>query len=280
MKGKGDRAVIPNFAKRVSQFVDKFDRSDSNLPLVHISPISKVRLMAKGDSIAPAKCPRMKEEIIYMFYGRPAYRTKESASELLAWNNPIAFIVDKSKARRVRKIFPFDSGAFIDGHYGRVFPEESKVSYFELNPTMDSIGKFITAFYEGSSKNYMAGKSDANHVFSDFDFELQGVQHLATRPGSQFYHAYDESKKVRVDERASALELQIQNELHFPDDISYILVPETIITDDIFQTIMRKWSITDDKIIPYQVVFGAGLAAWTGSMYQKLIEIYKQDKII
>jgi hypothetical protein len=53
--------------------------------------------MLEGDTLEPYECDVFNERLIYMFYGRPAYRAKDGNNARLEFEWPIVFIFDPDK---------------------------------------------------------------------------------------------------------------------------------------------------------------------------------------
>src|SRR5205807_1545800 len=118
----------PDFAGRVRDFIAAFDSTGPRMPLTHVAPMFAFRGIVTGNHLVPEKCDHYGEDLTYLFYGRPAYRVKQETSHLLPWSVPVLFVLDSEKTYRIRRVIPFDSGAFMSGRYGSIFAQRSKVS--------------------------------------------------------------------------------------------------------------------------------------------------------
>ena len=58
-----------------SDFVDSSTPTTRALPLAHNCDSYHFREIAKSQQLRPSFCGHFKEDLIYLFYGRPAYRT-------------------------------------------------------------------------------------------------------------------------------------------------------------------------------------------------------------
>lgn len=259
---------VPDFSARVRDFISAFEPFSPRLPLTHICPMFAFREIVGGASLNPQKCDVYNEDLTYLFYGRPAYRAKQNAYHRLKWSIPILFLLNPEETYSVRRVLPFDSGAFNKGMYGLTFAERSQVKDFELDPEIDSAQKFVTALY-GNNKMYYAGESDKSLDLTDWDFELQGLDYLSKQPALQ-----DPNSQLSIDERSSAVEIQISDPIDIGRSTLALFVPETLLVDPYFQTAITRWRLQPDQIEAYAGVVGPRSEAWVGQLYEKVRQFY------
>jgi hypothetical protein len=264
-----DDYEIPDFSERVREFVDTFEATGPRMPLTHIAPMFAFRGIVKGDHLVPDECKNYREDLTYLFYGRPAYRAKQETSHLLPWSVPVLFVLDPEKTYRIRRVMPFDSGAFMSGFYGSVFSERSKASDFELQPSLESAQRLVTALY-GDNRRYYFGRSEQTLDISDFDFELQGLNHLAKQPGLQAT-----GSQKQLDERASAVEIQVTEPIDIRACTLALIVPETLLPNPLFQAAVKRWGLAPSQIDSYEGVYGPGSEAWVGMLYERVRRLYR-----
>lgn len=262
---------MENNSDRVKKFVDQFEPTLPILPLTHITTMYGFRSIMAGMTLEPSECKVFNENLLYLFYGRPSYRASQTAASVLNWNLPIGFILKPDAVKSVKRVFPFDSGAFAKKYYGSIFHEESDISSFELTPQLVSAAKYTSAFYSDNA-HYFRGKSNANLDLGNFDFELQGMRFLAEKPGRQIT-----SSEVKADERASAVEVQTAESLSIKDSLLGLIVPETLLGNTAFEDAMAQWNVDSRVIIPYVEVLGPGSEAWVGTFYEKVEELYRRE---
>ena len=262
---------MDNDTDRVKNFIDQFDPTYPILPLTHITTMYGFRSIMTGMTLDPTECEVFKENLLYLFYGRPSYRASQIAASELNWNLPVGFILKPTAIRSIKRVFPFDSGAFAKGRYGRIFHQDSKIRSFELKPQLVSAAKYTSAFYSGNA-HYYRGKSDAALELGNFDFELQGLSYLAEKSGRQI--ATDE---IGTDERASAVEIQTAEQLSIKEGLLGLIVPETLLANTAFADAVDRWELDSHKIITYIEVLGPGSEAWVGTFYEKVEELYRRE---
>lgn len=259
------------FSDNVREFVGKHPPDEPLLPLTHVTNMAGFRSVVTGYSLEPQECKVFGQNLLYFFYGRPSYRSTQSASTKLSWNVPVAFIVKPEAIRGIRSIFPFDSGAFSAGMYGQTFDARSQIGDFDLGTDLQVASRYVGAFH-GGNQEYFRGKTDVRNDFGNFEFELQGLQSLAMLPGIQ-----TPSAGPSPDERASAIEVISTESMTIGDNILGMIVPEHLLTDRIFLAATARWRLADNQIIPYVSVVGPGSEAWVGQFYQKVYELYQSN---
>lgn len=265
----GEDEKLPEFETMVRDFARSFTPCGPKLPLTHITPMFAFRAIINGTTLNPELYETYGRELTYFFYGRPAYRVKQNVSHKLSWSVPILFILDPEKAYTVERVLPFDSGAFHRGLYGNIFAERSKLEHFELDPSIESAQRLVTALYDNNS-SYYRGASEKACKVSDFDFELQGIAYLAKQPGQQLPNS-----NSTLDERASAIEIQVSGPVDISTHTLALVIPETLLTNAIFCKAVKNWGLKSDQIETYTGVIGPGSEAWVGQLYERVKDIYK-----
>src|SRR4051794_32489580 len=110
----------------LSEFLTKKNLpSDLSLPWVHSASAASLFKILEDEKLLAMECNVFGgEKLVYFFIGRPAYKMPavESPSE---WQMPVAFVIRFDKPPPIKRVFPFDSGAFQKGRmpaYISMFP--------------------------------------------------------------------------------------------------------------------------------------------------------------
>lgn len=113
--------------------------SPVSLPLTHVTDGYSFRDIMGNEALVPSPCRIFGSDLVYLFYGRPAYR---SAAELESngidayW--PVCFVMEPGAAAAMR-IYPFDSGAFHHGRFSRLTHLKMIKEDFELDPDLQPL---------------------------------------------------------------------------------------------------------------------------------------------
>lgn len=257
---------------RLRDFVDTHAAAGDPLPLVHITRAYAFDTIVQGDQIDPSFCPIFHENLIYLFYGRPAYRAKDGTNARLEFEWPIVFVFDSNKVTDIRRVFPFDTGAFHMGLYDEFFDKKSALKDFALSPHVDSAKKLVGAFYT-NNKEYYTGYSRKNVDIPLRQFEAQGIHELSRLPGVQ-----GENSGRRRDDRSSAIEFQVGASISFKTALLGLLLPEPYLDDAEIKRSLVRWGV--QEIMTYSTLHNHGSEAWVGQIYSLVKTLYEKLGIL
>lgn len=244
---------------RLRLFIDGNPPDPDLLPAIHITRAYSFDEMIEGDYLTPARCHVFKEDLVYFFYGRPAYRAKDGVNARLEFEWPIVFLVDPKKVEPIRRLFPFDTGAFAAGLYKGFFDSRSELDDFSLTPTLETAQRLVAAFYN-NSQEYLTGDSKKNVDIPRRHFEAQGIHELARQPGFA-----SSTTGIRRDERSSAIEIQISHELCLLDSLLGVIMPTPYMDDPDIRQALERWK--PRKLETYPTLHNQGSEAWAGQIY-------------
>jgi hypothetical protein len=248
---------------RFRDFIGGQDTAEGILPLTHITRAFSFDDMLDGDGLEPEPCDVFGEELIYLFYGRPAYRARDGSNARLEYSWPVVFIFDPKEVQSVKRVFPFDTGAFKNGRYNGFFDERNVRNDFELHPTIESARQIVGTFYQDHTE-YFTGLSRKNVDLPIRQFEAQGIHEMAKLPGDS------------RDERSSAIEVQISDFINFRDSLLAIVIPDVYLDDSETISALKNWQIDFDNIRTYQTLHNMGGEAWIGQIYAIVRNLYEK----
>lgn len=181
--------------------------------------------------LKPTLCKVFNENLLYLFYGKPSYpigEKKENRTDDLYC--PVCFLVDVNKIN-IKKVFPFDSGAYMGGMYDGFIHRHMKIDCFEIQNTCQAIGAYISVFF-GNNDNYISGlarqyQSDESHI--------NALLNMLNAVGS-----------LKIDERANTIEIITNSPIDITNSVQGIILPRSL---------MRKEKIVkwiEQYKIPYK----------------------------
>jgi hypothetical protein len=194
------------------------------LPLVHSTEAYFLKKFMKANAIKTSKCKVFKSEnLSYFFVGRPAFKRKLD-SEAEYWELPICFVV-QYKAVRIKRAFPFDSGAFKDGKYPH-FISMMDIGEFEVSGDGEAAEKIIGTFF-GDKRSYFHLKGRGRTEFeSKFDVEMLDEEIKAL-------HKLIEFKDSKLDDRRFSIEVQTAEDVLLnKENLIAAIIPESYLADD------------------------------------------------
>lgn len=160
-----------------------------SLPVTHLSIARWFDAIVAKGGLAPMACKVFKEDLVYLFYGGAFYRSAnhatENASEL-----PIAFVFSPRVLSKVRRYFPFDTGAVASGRVGLDWQKRLQPWPDGFNvpgPDHQAPAKIVYHLY-GSNERYLEGEADptcskkpdplpALHAFLSADLSKEDIDH-------------------------------------------------------------------------------------------------------
>ncbi|QIS94658.1 hypothetical protein FQ775_23960 [Nitratireductor mangrovi] len=170
---------------------------------------------------------------------------------------------------QIFRIFPFDTGAFFSGRYNNFFDRESKIDDFELPPSIDYVRKYIGALYQGNYE-YITGSSRKNVNISIDNFEAAGLYELAREPANP-----TSASRTPADERASAIEIQMNQPIKIKGCLTGIVVPERFFDVEKWVKSIERWN--PKYIEKYSIINTAQPEFFAGQVYMAVIKILKES---
>lgn len=161
------------------------------------------------------------EELLYLFYGRPAYKPAPAVHaadipELL----PVCFVVDPVVLNQATRIVPFDSGGF-DRYHLLLGPDLVRTD-FEMTGDATVPAHIIGGFYQ-SNRRYF----DQQPAISANDIPV-------SRPAARGYaRLIGDPALADDDDRRSSIEIQLDADLPLADVLRAIVAPPILLQDPI-----------------------------------------------
>lgn len=194
--------------------------ADVNLPWVHSTESSRILEIMQSGKILATTCNVFKgEKLCYLFVGRPAYKSPD-VDEPKYWQLPVVFVIRFHDKPPIKRIFPFDSGAFVGRRLPR-FLTTFRMDGYEISNDPANIGRVISFFFKTPSRylHRKAASLDELQEHYNLDARHQEIQALS--------ELYRESLKPDLDDRAAAIEVQISQDIQLAsDNLIGIVLPE------------------------------------------------------
>ena len=115
----------------------------------------------------------------------------------------------------IKRIFPFDSGAFQGDLYAAYLHKKMKLGDFGLEADEVTLGRVISLFF-GSNPQYLIGSPFPAPNLDPSEFEAQSYLALI--------HAKDSNV---VDSRSSGIEVQTEKIVPIVDAVAAVIIPST-----------------------------------------------------
>ncbi|WP_372872769.1 hypothetical protein [Shewanella sp.] len=243
---------------RYKEHIDKQPMTLELVPLMHTCDGIGFLGIIESQEISATLCPVFNESLVYYFYGRPAYRVKESSCSSMIELFPVCFIIKPESLDALKRVYPFDTGAFEADLYQQHMSSKMPMQRFELKPSYDFIKKFVEYIY-GSNSNYYKGRSilDASSL-SPLYTEIQSLLRLVNYTGAE-----------RIDDRCSTIEVQTEKALDITSGaIQAIIMPSEMLADESVSDLLMDHDI---EPITYEV-YRSSPSAMTNVILNKTSE--------
>jgi len=233
------------------------------LPAVHSSTCAIFRDIVRGEKLVTRHCKVFNEPLIYLFYGRPAYRSRLGATPSTDIDYyPVCFVFKSDRLpRSFARAFPFDSGAAKSD----VFDPDIKsvdADSFQLNATFECLRRFTNLYFESNGK-YFVGEARIGLVLPDDPHQAQ-----------QYYNFVTDNSPKRYDDRRSVIEVQYRDDLILRDTLWAVILPSAMASDArIRETIAGRWGALP---LPYSAIRGASpveFVAAVREVYMSLLRL-------
>lgn len=239
-------------------------KTAQGLPLVHSATAYTVRKIVETKQIVSREECKVfaGEKINYFFVGRPAYK-KQYEIEGDYWELPACVILEYGSIP-IKRIFPFDTGAF------DLYPDFIKImerSSFEATNTSQAIERLIGSFFISPSAYFKLrprSSSDFERRFNIgvLDEEIKALYKLIL------------SKSGKYDDRRFSIEVQSDPIIALTNNVLAVVFPEEYCESKEYM----KWVTSDlnATAVPYQT-FPLKKEFYYYAMYEAVLKFY-QDR--
>lgn len=246
------------------QFVRSITALSKNLPLFHTSDVLALSKISKEDTIRTTKCNNFGEDLVYCFYGRPAYRPNSSVGpDTLQYHLPVCFIIKSAKLGKAARLHPFDSGGF--SHYKSKLHRSMSVRDFELPGDFNLARRIIKHFFK-TERDYFWGYCREN---------------LPTKPNLPYVSAYcaiiSAQGQGDVDGRHCSIEVQFDKSIAIKGNVGALILPAVLL--DPPET--KNWlKINRIRPLSYPVPKGCRPSDCANQILERAELYLKDEKII
>lgn len=246
---------------------------DEPLPLIHITDGYGFFEISKPCKLVAQPCKIFDRDLIYTYYGRPAYRTKHNGNSALTANLPCVFIFDPLKIKSpIEAVFPFDTGAFEAGRYSNYFHSQMVKEDFLLPSDLNSAQTVVSHFYQNNTE-YFYGESRKNVQFEIGEFEIEAYQEMARTSGLPQKEA-----PQSYDDRASAIEIHFKEEINLENALIGCILPYTFLDSPVVKDALAK--MNPEIIKTYKTIQNLTSEGLAGKIYDLVETIYTEKGFI
>ena len=208
-------------AIRLNEFLPGLNTAVAKTPpIVHSTSAHRLLEILEAGKLLAMPCNVFAgDKLCYCFLGRPAYKAPsvESPSE---WQLPIAFILRFDTPPVIKRVFPFDSGAFRLGRFPS-YISCFKLEGYELSGDPNNIGRLISFFFKSSERYVGRRAADHQELKEEHNLDMRHQEVLALA------RLFRESSTAQCDDRAAAVEFQIGEDVALArDNLLGVVIPD------------------------------------------------------
>jgi hypothetical protein len=218
-------------SRRFARFVDSHPTMAEELPLVHSTRCEKFSEIANSRNLTTQLCSVFNEPLLYLFYGRPAYRSKSGTNPATSIAYcPVCFVFKPyTISKEVVRVFPFDSGASKGGLF-EPHVSSTEADRFQLTSTLESARRATSLFFDTNQK-FFIGEPKRDLLIPATELEALSYYRLISHDGEDTY-----------DDRRSAIEIQASTAITLKDTLLAVILPLSFLQEpNIRKVLVEQW---------------------------------------
>lgn len=247
--------------------LDKNTNFRTQLPLVHATKSSKLLSILSNKEISTTKCDTFtNEDLAYFFLGRPAYRKViESPKE---WELPTVLIFESACLLNKKRVYPFDSGAFLGGRLPSFITDFDESGY-QVSQNASGADLIVEMFF-GDDNRYYHGRSLGEEII-DKNNDL-GINHSQIRALCSLYA----EKSDKFDDRVLAIEFQTDQNVRLDDKLLGAVLPLPYKQNAAIKAFFDDINVLIESYDPYPI----NSEGYVAQVYNSVKNIYKKLGVI
>ncbi|MHC2002522.1 hypothetical protein ACYQR9_19060 [Methylobacterium sp. CM6241] len=191
-------------------------------PWVHSASSGDIWDFLESEKILAVPCTVFRpEKLCYFFVGRPAYK-RDDVLNPGDWELPMAFVMKFRSPPNIKRVFPFDSGAFSINRFP-TYMTMFQINRFDISGDPRNIGRLISLVYRTPEQYFFRRPMGEEEVKREHDLlprhrEILAVSKLA-----------GENSAAKMDDRAAAIEISVSEDVPLlKEDLVGIVVPSEL----------------------------------------------------
>lgn len=204
----------------------------SPMPFFHTCEYVHFLKILDAAALSPVHCDVYAEDLLYLFYGRPAYRKVNREASNMSAFMPVGFILDNAAVSTMKRIAPFDTGGFSE-YKGFIHPNSPREEYY-LSPNKNAIEQFLNFFYKGNG-DYFDGIQKGDHEL-DYDrahYQVESVLNLMR-----------DKSTGNGDDRKATIEVQVDYKIPINTGLlQAVILPSHIAQSLSIKSVLDSWGV-------------------------------------
>ena len=230
--------------------------TSQSLSPIHCTTVGRGLDVLAAGALNPTPCPVYGADLLYLFYGRPAYKPAAGigASGILDLA-PICLVLDPTVMAAAVRAVPFDSGGF--KRYGALVGPGLDRPDFELSGDPSLPLRLVKAFYQ-TNRNYY----DQNPTTREADLPV------SRRTARALARLFADSSIRNVDDRCGTIELQFSTAIPLANALQAIVAPAAMLDD---AEVLQALALCPGAVpIPYKTYGRFDPVSFAHTIYEKV----------
>jgi hypothetical protein len=254
--------------KAFDDFVNGHSGLCPELPLLHSTKLGNLDGIVKSGKLSLTPCAHFGRPLVYLFYGRPAYRPKAGGDRPDADFHicPISFIFKPARlSARIARAFPHDTGAALTGMFSPKIESAQGLDY-EIQANVISLQRYVSRVFLSNEK-YFVGEPDPALKTLNMDDAVR-----------RFLDLIEPTDATLVDDRRYTAELQVDEDILLRDLLLAVVLPRAFMDREA----VRNAIINDWGAIPlmYDTYAGGIPQAYYQTVKQKVLDFYREHRLL
>jgi len=220
-------------APTLDEFVWRHTPRLKLLPLVHNSQCQAFASIVAGGALPPVPCNVFLEDLVYLFYGKPAFvhsNLPGGATENTTY--PVCFVFKPKRGRlNICRVYPCDSGALSGGMFSAHM--HAHRDNYRLRAALEAAERTVSLFFQSNQDYYCARPANAP-LPPDAPTEARDYHALLTATGPTAF-----------DDRRACVEIQADHPVVLRGYLSHVILPNSLLAQPtVYETIVDRWDAT------------------------------------
>lgn len=254
--------------KAFADFISSHGGLCPELPLLHSTRLGNLDGIVRSGKLSLTHCAHFGRPLVYLFYGRPAYRPKAGGDRPDADFSicPVSFIFKPARlSGRITRAFPHDTGAALNGLFvPRIEPAQGLD--YEIQANARSLQRYVSRVFLSNEK-YFVGEPDPA-------LKTLGVDDAVRR----FLDLIEPAGAAPVDDRRYTAELQLEEDISLRDLLLAVVLPRAFMDrESIRNAIINDWGAIP---LMYDTYAGGIPQAYYQTVKQKVLDFYREHRLL
>lgn len=236
-----------------ANYLHGFSSAEKAMPLMHSTSTGTGAKIVVSGEIKTRPCSVYGQDLVYLFYGRPAFKPLSSVSaSAIDEHLPMCLVINPEMLGDAIRIVPFDSGGYT--RYEKQIGPLLERPDFELGPDREVPLRLVRAFFE-TNRNYYRQLPTA-------DPDRIPISEPTARAYARLTR---DTSLADDDDRRSTIEIQISGAVPLASALLAVVAPPVLMSDPKVSDVLDD--LPDVRRISYETYGRQQPSAYAGLLY-------------